>query len=238
MGRGGEGARRGIAFVGGPAYRRGVRCQTCHGPAGAGFARCHQCEQARRAAGGLLADAVGVAGYAVRGGPLAEDLRRYKAVVADDAAVAEARTRLGALLARFLREHGAATWRAAGMADGPAAVAVVPTGQGRPGPHPLLGVVRSCLPLPLIPLAVNPRVLHERGVSVGWLTAGRAAAGADVLVVEDTWVSGGSAQSAAAALKWAGARRVAVIVLGRHLNPDHPAAARFLRAERDRPARR
>lgn len=211
-----------------------MRCRTCHGPAGAGFARCHQCELARRAAGGLLADTVAVAGYAVRGGPLAGDLRRYKSGGAGEAAVAQSRARLGALLARFLRQHGEAVWQAAGMAAGPAAVAVVPTGQGRPGPHPLLGIVGSCLPLPLIPLAVNPAVPHGRGVSVGWLVAGRAAAGADVLVVDDTWVSGGSAQSAAAALKLSGAGRVAVVVLGRHVNPDDPVSARFLREEQAR----
>jgi orotate phosphoribosyltransferase len=52
--------------------------------------------------------------------------------------------------------------------------------------------------------------------------------GADVLVVDDTWVSGGSAQSTAAALKLAGARRVAVVVLGRHVNPADPRSAAFL----------
>ena len=176
------------------------------------------------------------AGYAVRGGPLAGDLRRYKSGEADEAAVVQSRARLRALLARFLREHGDAVWHAAGMAAGPAAVAVVPTGQGRPGPHPLLGIVRCCLPLPLIPLTVNPGVPHGRGISAGWLAAGRAVAGTDVLVVDDTWVSGGSAQSAAAALKLAGAGRVAIVVLGRHVNPDDPASARFLREERGRAA--
>ena len=43
--------------------------------------------------------------------------------------------------------------------------------------------------------------------------------GASVLLVDDTWVSGASAQSAAAALKLAGARHVAVVVVGRHVNP-------------------
>jgi adenine/guanine phosphoribosyltransferase-like PRPP-binding protein len=63
---------------------------------------------------------------------------------------------------------------------------------------------------------------------------GLMADGADVLVVDDTWVSGGSAQSVAAALKLAGARRVAVIVLGRHVNPADPASARFLATRREK----
>ncbi len=98
---------------------------------------------------------------------------------------------------------------------GPAAVAVVPTGQGRPGRHPLEGVAAACLDLPLVPLTVNPGADHVRGVTADWLRVGAPVAGADVVVVDDTWVSGGSAQSAAVALKLAGARRVAVIALGR-----------------------
>ena len=43
-------------------------------------------------------------------------------------------------------------------------------------------------------------------------------------------MSGGSAQSAAAALKLAGARRVAVVVLGRHVDPADPRSAALLRA--------
>jgi hypothetical protein len=48
--------------------------------------------------------------------------------------------------------------------------------------------------------------------------------------MDDTWVSGGSAQSAAAALKLAGACRVAIVVLGRHVNPADPSSVRFLAA--------
>ncbi|WP_326599205.1 hypothetical protein [Streptomyces sp. NBC_01803] len=42
--------------------------------------------------------------------------------------------------------------------------------------------------------------------------------GESVLLIDDTWTTGNHAQSAAAALKAAGARHVAVVVLGRHLN--------------------
>jgi hypothetical protein len=113
-------------------------------------------------------------------------------------------------------------------AVGPSAVAVVPSGQGRSGAHPLVSIVRSCVDLPVVRLSVAPGVIHARGVTMGWLRADGLAAGADVLVVDDTWVSGGSAQSAAAALKLAGARRVAVVVLGRHVNPNDPRSADFL----------
>lgn len=239
---------------------------------------------ARSEAGELLADVVAPIRYAVRGGALATDLRRYKSEHGDAAEAALAAGRLGELLAGFLAEHGAAVWRAAGMPAGPSAVAVVPTGQGRVGPHPLLGLVRGCLGLPLVreslglPLAwqseemalarqsdelllgrqsvevslaresdevllarqsrelpfvglsVRPGEIHRRGVNPRWVRVDTRVAGDDILVVDDTWVSGGSAQSTAAALKRSGARSVAIVVLGRHVNPDDPRSAALLRA--------
>ena len=216
-----------------------VTCRTCRGPTPVGLARCYQCDLARRQAGALLADAVAPIGYAVRGGPLAGDLWRYKA---DHAGAAESAARLRGMLAGYLRDHGQSLWTAAGMASAPGVAAVVPSGRGRPGGHPLTGLVRSCVDVPLVGLSLAPAgVAHRRGVDPGWLrvdgvvagamAAGAGAgadavvAGADVLVVDDTWVSGGSAQSAAVALKLAGARRVAIIVIGRHVNPDDPRSA-------------
>ena len=203
-----------------------MTCRTCRGPTAVGLARCYQCDLARRQAGELLADAVAPIGYAVRGGPLAVDLWRYKS---DGAGAAESAARLREMLAAYLRDHGESLWTAAGMAAAPGVAAVVPSGRGRPGGHPLVGLVRSCVDVPLVGLSVAPeRGGSRRGVDPGWLRVDGPVAGADVLVVDDTWVSGGSAQSAAVALKLAGARRVAIVVIGRHVNPDDPRSARFL----------
>jgi hypothetical protein len=203
-----------------------VNCRTCRGPTAVGLARCYQCDLALSQAGKLLADAVAPIAYAVRGDPLARDLWRYKS---DGAGAAESAGRLRGMLAGYLRDHGQSLWNAAAMVAGPAGVAVVPSGRGRPGGHPLVGIVRSCIDVPLVGLAVAPAgAAHVRGVDPGWLSVNGPVAGADVLVVDDTWVSGGSAQSAAVALKLAGARRVAIIVIGRHINPDDPRSARFL----------
>jgi len=205
-----------------------LACRTCRGPVRNGFARCYQCDLAASQAGGLLADVVVPIGYALRGGQLAADLRLYKSGRSGAAAAA---TRLRSTLAAFLRDHGGCVWRAAGMAGRPAAAAVVPSGQGRPGAHPLLGIVESCVDVPLAALTAGPHgAARGRGVGVGWLRVRGPVTGADVLLVDDTWVSGGSAQSAAAALKLAGAARVAVVVLGRHLDPADPRSAGLLRA--------
>jgi hypothetical protein len=183
---------------------------------------------ARSELGGLLADAVAPIGYAVRGLALADDLRRYKSQYADRPAAAAAAGRLSLLLGGFLAEHGTALWAAAGMTAGPSAAAVVPTGQGRSGVHPLTGLVRACVDLPLLRLETVPAEIHDRYVNPHWVRVRDPVAGADVLVIDDMWVSGGSAQSTAGALKLAGAGRVAIVVLGRHVNPANPRASGFL----------
>ena len=198
-------------------------CKICRGPVPPGFARCYQCGRHDLLGRGLLADAVVPISYAIRGTAFAGDLWRYKAWPAP---VASARASLLALLLAFLADHGACVWRRAGMPQ-PGRLAVVPTGAGRPGPHPLLGLVSPYLRLPACPLAIRPG-RQGRDLDLDRFRAGPIPAGASVLLLDDTWVSGASAQSAAAALKLAGARQVAVVVLGRHVNPDDPAAAPLL----------
>jgi hypothetical protein len=53
--------------------------------------------------------------------------------------------------------------------------------------------------------------------------------GEAVLLIDDTWTSGASAQSAAAALLSAGAGSVAALVIGRHVNRDWRGNDRHLR---------
>ena len=121
----------------------------------------------------------------------------------------------------------------------PGRVAVVPTGCGRPGSHPLLELTAPYLRLPVTRLAIRPGE-QGRDPNASRFHAERTGLGANVLLLDDTWVSGASAQSAAAALKRAGARRVAVVVLGRHLDPADrlggPLAARLVPGPYD-PAR-
>ncbi|HEX2743913.1 MAG TPA: hypothetical protein VHO07_17350 [Streptosporangiaceae bacterium] len=194
-------------------------CAVCRGPLRPGFARCYQCGRHGLLGPGLLADAVAPISYAVKGTALAADLWRYKSWPRPSPS---ARTSVLALLLAFLHDHGPCVWRHAGM-PAPGRLAVVPTGCGRPGPHPLLELASPYLRLPLTPLAIRPG-RQGRDLDVHRFGADQTAAGADVLLIEDSWVSGASAQSAAAALKLAGARRVAIVVIGRHIDPADPWA--------------
>jgi hypothetical protein len=200
-------------------------CEICRGPVRPGFSRCYQCEQHDRLAHGLLADVVVPVSYAVRGTALATDLWRYKS---RRAPAARSRASVRALLLAFLADHGACVWRHAAM-PAPSRLAVVPTGAGRPGSHPLLGLVSPGLRLPTCPLSIRPG-RQGRDLDVDRFRTGPVPPGAGVLLLDDTWVSGASAQSAAATLRLAGARHVAVVVLGRHLNPDDPATGPVLAA--------
>jgi hypothetical protein len=196
-------------------------CPECWGPAGTGRGACYQCWQHAESLPGLLPDVVAPIAYAVKGGLHATNLWRYKSDRADAGA---ARTALSALLLVFLRDHGACVWRRAGMA-GPTHVAVVPSRRGRPGPHPMQALAAPYLTLPWVRLRAaghddagavhpDPNRFHSE-----------PAAGAAVMLLDDTWTSGASATSAAAALKLAGARSVAVVVLGRHVAPGPAAGA-------------
>ena len=230
-----------------PAGSPAADCEVCRGPVRPGFARCYQCDRHALLGPALLADAVVPISYAIKGTPFADDLWRYKSVPVPSSpsppsaspppsasapppallpAAASARASVLALLLAFLTDHGPCVWRRAGMPP-PGRLAVVPTGAGRPGPHPLLRLVSPYLRLPGCSLALRPG-RQGRDLDLDRFQVLARPAGASVLLLDDTWVSGASAQSAAAALKLAGARHVAVIVLGRHVNPDDAASAPLL----------
>jgi hypothetical protein len=194
-------------------------CVVCRGPVRRGYGRCYQCGRHELLGHGLLADAVVPVSYAIRGTALADDLWRYKSWPAPSAS---ARASLLALLLAFLKDHGPCVWRHAAMPP-PDRLAVVPTGCGRPGPHPLLRLAAPYLRLPPSALAIRPGS-QGRDLDLNRFQAGPVPARASVLLLDDSWVSGASAQSACAALKLAGASHVAIVILGRHVNPADPLA--------------
>jgi orotate phosphoribosyltransferase len=59
--------------------------------------------------------------------------------------------------------------------------------------------------------------------------------GEAVLVIDDTWTTGASAQSAAAALRRAGSGPVGAVVIGRHINPEWDDNDRRLSALQEQP---
>jgi len=179
-------------------------CWTFHDP---DFARCHACPERSEL------DVVAPISYALDGGELACALRGYK-----DEPRARDRyhhgIRLAAVLARFLGEHEGHVARAAGT-DAFDVVTVVPsrTGLGKIA-GTVVGHTAGRYERLLGPAGPGGRRFDRRRY-----VARRPLHGEPVLLIDDAWVSGSSAQSAAAALRDAGASHVACVVIGRWLAP-------------------
>jgi hypothetical protein len=215
-----EAVWRQAPFLSAPVPGEGGRvsgCDVCRQPLAAA-SRCYLCAEQAESLPGLLADAVVPVAFAPKGGLHARHLWLYKSGRPGSAA---ARLALLALLAVFLRDHGRCVWAAAGI-TAPTHVAAVPSGRARPGAHPLRALAGPLLRLPWAELtAAAPGDPAGRLADPGRFVAAPLP-GARVALLDDTWTTGASAQSAAAALRLAGAQSVAVIVLGRHL-PAGPA---------------
>lgn len=200
-------------------------CSTCFNFT-AGYTRCYAC-----AHGSPVLDAVAPISYSVAREQLHHALASYKRLDGDVA------RRLGAILAailwRFLAEHEHCVARAAG-ADRFELVTTVPSGdRARDELHPLRWIVgelvgptrdrhERLLRRSEVPVA-------EREFSPEKFVAARPLDGASVLLIDDTWTTGASAQSAAATLRNAGAKRTAAVVIGRHLNREWHQNDRRLR---------
>ena len=164
----------------------------------------------------MLADVVAPAAYARKGSQFARDLWMYKS---GRPGAREAGQALLALLVVYLHDHGQRVWQRAGMA-GPTHACVVPSCRGRQGPHPLRALAGGYLTLPWVPLRARPGADRwDRALDPDRFAVTAPVRGAAVLLLDDTWTSGASAQSAVIALKQAGARGVAAVVLGRHVGP-------------------
>jgi hypothetical protein len=160
--------------------------------------------------------------------------------------VAEARARFASMpagmLGDFLAAHAGCV---AGVAGGTPGVALAVPSTARPhGGTPLSMLDGMSEAAEAGGARWSSHVLSRAGAPVGHMrpdagafavpTAARPLVeGARVLLLDDTYVSGARAQSAAAALRLAGAASVVVVVLGRVLRPDRSAAhAAFLRTHR------
>ena len=200
---------------------RGV-CAVCWTAVDPDFRLCYACNTARVAFGPRLADVVVPIALAVKREQLAHELWHYKYDV-DANARSRLRRRLAAVLWRFLGQHEAHIAEALDV-PGFGIVTTVPGTRQREDEHPLVSIVGTIVGhtrsryeplLTLAPDAVREgrAVLPTRYRATRELTDDPA-----VLLIDDTWTTGGRAQSAAIALRDAGAAKVAVVVIGRHFD--------------------
>ena len=185
-------------------------CRTCFGPAAAGRVRCFPCELHGRCAPGALASVV------LRP-PTPSRTARTPGRCGSTSRASRARRPPAGPSPSCSWCSCASTGRACGTGrggPGPTHVAVVPsTGAGpaciRCGSWP--GPTCGCRGQPWRP---GPAPTSRAGTSTRSGSPAPAWPGARVLLIDDTWATGASAQSAAMALRQAGARSVVTVVLG------------------------
>lgn len=190
-------------------------CWTFHDPA---FPQCVRC------VGASQLDVVAPISYAPRGDQLAVALRGYKDEHLYPTRYHHA-MRLAAILWRFLMTHEDHVARASGVGSFDV-VAVVPSkttqkDEARPGLRTIVGTVveHTASRFERLLRPTDSELVGRYFDRDRYATA-RRLDGESVLLIDDTWVSGSSAQSAAAALRNAGAARVGCVVIGRWLTPS------------------
>lgn len=217
-----------IALGGGylrnPIREDRVTCSVCTTPA-AGYVMCHACHAHNSAAPGRLADTVAPLTYAVAQRQSGYVMRGYKA----QPPVQEHVSVVTLLIFMGIALHS----RCAGTLVGAPIThwATVPSLPRKPGEHPLGTLLRSfALPWPEATLTAAERVSDARALSDQHFGVDRPLPPASsVLLIDDTWTTGGHAQSAVMALRASGASHVSVMVAARWLVPSFGDTSQFLR---------
>ena len=191
-----------------------------------GFDRCFACSHTES-----HLDAVAPISYSIAREQLHHALASYKRLSGDGAR--RLRAELAAVLWRFLADHEQCVAGAAGPTEFEI-VTTVPSGNRvRDDHHSLRPIVEATVGptrerhqrlLERSDAEVAPRTFDPRKFQVR-----RQLRGESVLLIDDTWTTGASAQSAAATLKNAGSGPVAVVVIGRHLKREWRENDRRLR---------
>jgi hypothetical protein len=159
--------------------------------------------------------------YSVGGEELHRLIVAYKREA--DSSVPAAVTAIAQLYDRFLTGHEPCIARAAGLADRFDLVTTVPSADPlRDLHHPLRRIAGELCEVTRERyerlLVRSDSVAIPRVYDPARYAPTRLLADESVLLIDDMWTSGASAQSAAGALLSAGARCVAAVVLARHLN--------------------
>lgn len=214
-----------IASAGGylrnPVRQDRVTCAVCTTPIEARFSLCFACN-GHRAHGGV-ADAVAPITYAVAMQQSGYVMRGYKAhpPVRDHYRLVWMFTLLA------LSKHGRC---AEVTVNAPVTHwAAVPSLPAKPTPHPFRRIVAGSAPGTEIRLVAAPRPSAPRTLDANHYRADvRLPAGSHVLLLDDTWAKGGHAQSAALAVRRAGAGKVSIMVAARWIKREYADNARFL----------
>lgn len=210
-----------------------VTCAVCATPIRSAFTLCLRCQRDRDEFGDELADLVVPLCYGIKGSQSGYLMHSYKDL---EAPARHNQTLLSVLLLAALDAHGDCIEQRLGYELD--AWAIVPSARtDRSGEHPLHVVTkRAGIVLPEIGLAARAIPTSENRATNPERFAvcqGSDAPKRHILLIEDTWTSGGNVQSAALTLRRAGAATVTILAVSRWLKPEEPSTAAFLRRIED-----
>lgn len=196
-------------------------CDICHNAPFAGHTRCWSCGQSVAGVTHPLTLVIPISLYGIPS-QLHSVLANYKR--SPDARVRQLhRLQVGATLHRFIRDHGKHIRATAGIDW--SRITIVPSKRTRSEPHALEEAIRLSRTLlrpqyePLLEPWEPERIARAQSSDRGF-RAVRALHGERVLLIDDTFTTGASFQSAASALAFGGAQVVAGVVLGRVIRPE------------------
>lgn len=198
-------------------------CPTCHTAKDEQYAYCYSCTKVNDAIGFPCPHVIPISFYMTPAddeppSPLRERMHDYKE--SDDPAAAQRAARdVGAILTRYLLEHGDALRRRLGAWD---SLVAVPS-KKHLGPPPLAtalepfgDLVGHVTPM----LAAGPDPIGRSAPSADGFATTRDVTERRVLLIDDTFTTGATLHSAAATLTDAGATILAGVVIARKINPD------------------
>jgi len=212
--------RSGSAFLRNVRWDPGITCRTCAGIPGPGFDQCYKCSN--RAGNPGLADTLGFVTYGWDGGQAGRVMYAYKANGATSYEL------VTSLLTYAVVAHWGCIARTAGSY--PDAWAYVPSLSGREGTHPLAQIAARFMgTVPNVTITANAVSGGARAFNPAHFAAGPTNS-RHVLLLDDTWTTGGHLQSASAALKAAGVERVTALSVARWLDPAWGTTKSFMEA--------
>src|SRR5581483_5248673 len=185
------------------------------------YDRCYACTQMPQ-----VLDLIAPISYSIAGEQLHHALYGYKRLGGDIAR--RFTVELAAVLWRYTAVHERCIARAAGLdstAERFEIITTVPSSDRERDAHQPLRTIVGELAAPTRDryerlLERSAQSVTSRRFEAAKYTAAGTLEGASVLLIDDTWTTGASAQSAAQALKSAGAGPVAALVIGRHINRE------------------
>lgn len=210
--------RSGSAFLRNVMWTPDVTCPSCAGIVTPGFTTCRPCSA--RAGQPGLADNLGFVTYGWHGGQVGRVMYAYKGNGATSYQL------VSSLMAFAVAAHWDCIATHAGIH--PDGWAYVPSLAGRPGQHPLAQIASGFMgAVPNVPVVANPVNDGARTFNAAHFSVPPTSA-RHVLLLDDTWTTGGHLQSVSAALTGAGVVRVTGLAVARWLDPSWATTKTFI----------